>query len=100
MNSYAQSLATRRDYLPDRCRSASVPTTPERTLELDAQQVCDLADDAATEQEHAGDEDDALDHRHPLVQRVQVILHRDDDERTHHRAENGAEPTDQIGRAH
>src|ERR1051325_2772128 len=96
------------DYSGGRCRSASVlprkfqklsahsrasgnpwaknwvpafaGTSGRESLELDAQEVRDLSDDAAAEQEHAGDEDDALDHGHPLVERVEIVLHRDDHE--------------------
>src|ERR1700756_6012394 len=35
-------------------------------LTATAARVADLADDAAPEGQHAGGEDDALDHRHPL----------------------------------
>src|SRR5580692_7891773 len=47
----------------------------------------DLTDDAAAERQHAGDEDRALDHRHPLAESGQILLCRDDDEGSDHRAE-------------
>src|ERR1700733_4637703 len=43
--------------------------------------LADLAHDAAAEQQHAGDEDRALDHRDPFSELREIILHRDDDDR-------------------
>ena len=51
----------------------------------------DLADDAAAEEQDAGDEDDALNDRHPLPETGQILLHGDDHEGTDHRAEYCAE---------
>src|SRR5262245_4001206 len=49
-------------------------------LQLHPQQMGDLADNAAAEQEHAGDEDRALDHRHPFADLGEVVLHGDDND--------------------
>src|SRR6266851_9056020 len=55
----------------------------------------DLADYAAAERQHANHKDHALDHRHPLPEAGEVLLHGDDHERADHRAEHGAEPANQ-----
>src|SRR3984957_17894004 len=59
---------------------------------LDAQQVGDLADDATAKQQHADDEDHALDDGHPFAETGEVVLHADDDEGADTRSEEGAEP--------
>ena len=50
----------------------------------------DLADDAAAEQQHAGNKDRALDHGDPLAEPGQILLGRGNDERADHGAEDGA----------
>ena len=64
-------------------------------LERTAEKMRDLADHAAAERQHAGDEDDALDHRHPLAESGQVLLHGDDHEGADDRAEHRAEAAHQ-----
>src|SRR5512136_1007569 len=54
---------------------------PPGDSERFAQQVAELADDAATEGQHADDEDDALDDRDPRAELRQVVLERHHDER-------------------
>src|SRR3984893_6905588 len=49
-------------------------------LERPPEIMRNLADHAAAERQHAGDEDDALDHRHPLAETGQILLHGDDTE--------------------
>src|SRR3954447_19655875 len=93
MKSYARPYRQWLDYFTDCCRLASV--APGRRSELDTQQVRDLADDATAEQEDAGDEDHTLDDRDPLVERVEVVLHRDNDECADDGTKNRAEPADQ-----
>src|SRR3954463_6184909 len=93
MKSYARPYRRWLDYFPDRCRLASVASGYRS--ELDTQQVRDLADDATAGQEDAGDADHTLDDRDPLVERIEVVLHRDDDECADHGTENRAEPADQ-----
>src|SRR4051812_26893882 len=55
----------------------------------------DLANHAAAEGQHAGDEDHALNHRHPLAETGQILLHGDDHEGADHRTEYRAETADQ-----
>jgi len=55
----------------------------------------DLASDTAPEGQHAGDEDRALNHRHPLTEAGEILLHGDDGEGADHRSEDGAEAADQ-----
>src|SRR5712671_8214779 len=61
----------------------------------DAQQMRDLPDDAAPEQQDANHEDDALDHGHPFADAGEIILHPNDDDRAGDRPEHGAETADQ-----
>ena len=83
---------------PPLCRATR---TPLRAIASRAQsdalrnEMRDLADDAAAERQHAGDEDHALDHRHPLAEPGQILLHRDDHEGADHRAEDRTEAPDQ-----
>jgi hypothetical protein len=60
----------------------------------------DLADDAAAEGQHADHEDRALNHRHPLPESSEIVLHGDDHEGADHRAEDGAEAADQRHQHH
>src|SRR5277367_92977 len=64
------------------------PPSPARAGEGNAlyrppDRLADLADDSAPEQQHAGDENGALDHRDPLSELREIVLHRDDDDRAH-----------------
>jgi hypothetical protein len=54
-----------------------------------------LADDAAAGGQHAGDENDALDQRHPLAETGQLLLHGDDHQGAHQRTEYRFEIADQ-----
>src|SRR6267143_6702990 len=49
-------------------------------LERSPEIMRDLADHASTEGQHADHEDHALDHRHPLPEAGQILLHGDDHE--------------------
>src|SRR3979411_3165678 len=62
-------------------------------LKPDAQQMRDLPDDAAPEQQDANHEDDALDHGHPFADAGEIILHPDDDDRAGDRPRHAAEAT-------
>src|SRR5215475_3356163 len=66
--------------------------TPWPTLQGDLQGVGEFADNAAAEQQHAGDEYDALDHGDPLAELGQVVFHGDDDERADDGPEHGSKP--------
>src|SRR5262249_44060992 len=66
-----------------------------RSLQRALQKMRELADEATPEQEHAGNEDTPLDHRHPLPEARKILLHGDDHKSPDHRPEHGAEPTDQ-----
>jgi hypothetical protein len=56
-----------------------------------------LADDAAAGGQHAGDENDALDQRHPLAETGQLLLHGDDHQGAHQRTEyRSRSPTSAI----
>jgi hypothetical protein len=74
-----------------------VPRRPQREapLQRPAEPGLDLADNAAAEGKHAGDEDHALHHRHPGAELGKLVLHRDDDERADGRAEDRAYAADQ-----
>src|SRR6266850_2842765 len=78
---------------PPLCR----PEMPRKPvlLERPPEIMRDLADHAAPERQHADHKDRALDHRHPLSEAGQILLHGDDDEGTDDRAEHGTETADQ-----
>ena len=57
--------------------------------------MCELADEAAAEQQHAGHENHALDHGDPLPKAGKILLHGDDHEGACHGSEHGAEAADQ-----
>src|SRR6202171_1792555 len=59
---------------PPLCRTEEMFRKPVR-LERPPEIVCDLADHAAAESQHADHEDHALDHRHPLPEAAQILLH-------------------------
>src|SRR5580698_19051 len=69
-------------------------------LQPDPQKICQLADDAAPERQHADHENRALDHQHPLAEWRQIILHADDDKGADHRPEHGAKPAKQRHQQH
>src|SRR3979411_868550 len=55
----------------------------------------DLANHAAAERQHTDHEDHALDHRDPLPEASEILLHGDDHEGADYRAEHSAEAADQ-----
>src|SRR3954447_13289421 len=67
------------------------PSELQRSPEI----MRDLADHATAERQHAGHEDDTLDHRHPLAEPRQILLHGDDDEGADHWTEHRSETADQ-----
>src|SRR6516164_8480839 len=80
---------------PERAPARPPSTIPGPTLQRDLQGVGEFADDAAAEQQHAGDEHDALDHGDPLAELGQVVFHGDDDERADDGTEYGSKPPHQ-----
>src|SRR6201996_8597084 len=80
---------------PDRKPEAPQKRIYRSRLQRALEQMRDLADQAAAEQQPAGDEDHPLDHRHPLAEAGQILLHGDDHESTDHRAEHRAQAADQ-----
>src|SRR5258705_5032623 len=73
---------------------------PPTHLERFSQKVSELADDAATEGQHADDEDDALNDRDPRAKLGQVVLERHHDEGADYRAEHRAEAAEQRHEHH
>src|SRR5262245_54264346 len=92
------ALMPKRLAAADRSLGARLPV--RAGSELDAQEVSELADDAAAEQQHGDDEDRALHDEHPLPDRREVVLQRHHEERPHYRPEQGAEPADQRHQDH
>ena len=70
------------------------------TSDRPTNRLADLADDAAAEQQHAGDEDRALDHRHPFAELGEIVLHGDDDDRADHRPVERAHAAEQRHQHH
>src|SRR5262249_2322384 len=66
-----------------------------RELQLHPQARRQLADNPAPERQHTDDEYSALNDQHPLADRGQIILHRDDKEGADDGTEDRAKPADQ-----
>src|SRR2546421_12633346 len=64
-------------------------------LKFDAQCMRELADEPTAEQQHAYDEDHALDDKDPLTDGGEIVLQSDHEECPCHWPEQGAEPADQ-----
>src|SRR5437667_12445441 len=73
---------------------ASTPAQSKRSALLFRPPCRDLTDNPAAEREHAYDENDAGDHRHPLAEAGKVVLEADDYERTDDRPEDRAHATE------
>src|SRR5262245_5917093 len=70
------------------------------TLQRLADQPAQLAHHPAAERQHADHEDHALRHRHPGAELGEIVFHRDDDERAHHRTEHRAQAAEQHHEDH
>src|SRR5262249_28874814 len=63
--------------------------------EADTKLVGEFSDDAAAEQQYAGNENCALNNEHPFADRCKLELHHEDNESADHGPEDGAEATDE-----